>query len=546
MKEKNEDYNQNFIPKTENKNEKSKTEHKLIFENGNIIKNSFNKNDSINKDNFIDVSQSQILPNKDNYSINATNVKNDLQTSSTNFRKNYLHHHHKKRLKVNLTEEEEIYYYNLFESLDTKNIGKLDSVPASSFLKKSGLSKHILKEIWLMIAKYSINHITRDEFYAALRLIALAQNNMPYTEESIEKNTPIPPLPSFKYKIKMNDRIIYKLTENNKQAFRRLFEKSKINKTDPDIISRKALDIWKSANTSDDYIRKIASILTPLEKKGHFNLKEFQVANYLISISDKYEIPDKLPMSLFNYLGRGEKNENNNNINKNEEKNVDKNIIDKKNMEECNENIREALRKAKELNKENDIINEKIILSKNKIKNLIEEIQNLEKEQDIIKQKLNSIYNGCSELIDFLDKNRNNVTAENKNININNNNVNYNQNNNMIEDNNNMIENNNNDIKINKGIQNKEKLEQKENVNKLNILHKIEKEEININNEKEREKENNNGLINNNNINEFMPINQNNNEQNGENDKNKKDIINKTFDFNENKFQCNRTRICLS
>ena len=458
MKEKNEDYNQNFIPKTENKNEKSKTEHKLIFENGNIIKNSFNKNDPISKDNFIDISQSQILPNKDNYSINATNVKNDLQTSTTNFRKNYLHHHHKKRLKVNLTEEEEIYYYNLFESLDTKNIGKLDSVPASSFLKKSGLSKHILKEIWLMIAKYSINHITRDEFYAALRLIALAQNNMPYTEESIEKNTPIPPLPSFKYKIKMNDRIIYKITENNKQAFRRLFENSKINKTDPDIISRKAIDIWKSANASDDFIRKIASILTPLEKKGHFNLKEFQVANYLLAIRDKYEIPDKLPMSLFNYLGRGEKNENNNNINKNEEKNVDKNIIDKKNMEECNENIREALRKAKELNKENDIINEKIILSKNKIKNLIEEIQNLEKEQDIIKQKLNSIYNGCSELIDFLDKNKNNVTAENKNININNNNINNNRN-----DNNNMIENNNNnDIKINKGIQNKEKLEQKE------------------------------------------------------------------------------------
>ena len=83
-----------------------------------------------NKNNFIDLSQSQILPNKDNFTINATNMKNDLQTSSINFKKNYLHHHHKKRLKVNLTEEEEIYYYNLFESLDTKNIGKLDSVPA--------------------------------------------------------------------------------------------------------------------------------------------------------------------------------------------------------------------------------------------------------------------------------------------------------------------------------------------------------------------------------------------------------------------------------
>ena len=43
---------------------------------------------------------------------------------------------------------------------------------------------------------------------------------MPYTEESIIKNSPIPPLPSFKYKIKMNDRIIYKISENNKKAFK--------------------------------------------------------------------------------------------------------------------------------------------------------------------------------------------------------------------------------------------------------------------------------------------------------------------------------------
>ena len=44
--------------------------------------------------------------------------------------------------------------------------------------------------------------------------------------------------------------------------------------------------------------------------------------------------------------------------------------------------------------------------SKNKIKNLIENIQNLEKEQDIIKEKLTFIYNGCSDLIDFLEKNK--------------------------------------------------------------------------------------------------------------------------------------------
>ena len=49
---------------------------------------------------------------------------------------------------------------------------------------------------------------------------------------------------------------------------------------DDTIISRKALNIWKSTNDLDDFIRQIASILTPLEQKCHYNLKEFQVATY--------------------------------------------------------------------------------------------------------------------------------------------------------------------------------------------------------------------------------------------------------------------------
>ena len=428
MKENNQESNQIYNPytgKTENQKENSKVQHQTIVENGiNNINNFYDTNTNNDKDNnFTDLSLSQIISSKkDNFTINNPKMKNDLQ-ASTDFKKtNIIHHHHKKKLKVNLTEDEEIYYYNLFESLSTNNnLNKLDSVLASSFLKKSGISKHVLKEIWLMVVKYSTSHITREEFYIILRLIALAQNNMPYTEESIKNNTPIPPLPSFKYKIKMNDRIIYKISENNKKAFKRIFESNKANKNDTNIISRKVIEIWQVANTSDDLIRKIAAVVTPLEIKGHFNLKEFQVANYLLSISDKYEIPNKLPMSLFNYLGRGEKKENNNDINvninlnnNNEEKKINENMLNKMKIEECNQYISDAIKKAKELTKENDIINEKINESKNKIKNLMENIQNLEKEQEFIKQKLNFIFNGCSNLINFLENNK-----DNTNININ-------------------------------------------------------------------------------------------------------------------------------
>ena len=443
MKENNEESNQIYNPytgKSENQNDKTKYQPKEIFENGNNLKKLYDTNNTNKKENnYSDLSLSQIITTKkDNLTINNEKIKNDLQTISS--KKTQVHHHHKKKLNINFTEEEEIYFYNLFESLDTNNLNKLDSVIASTFFKKSGLPKHVLKEIWLMVVKYSTSHITREEFYIILRLISLAQNNLPYTEESINNNTSqiSLPLPSFKYKIKMSSRIIYKLTENNKIAYKRLFDNNKDNKDDIDIIARKAITIWQSTNVSDDFIRKISTIITPLEKKGHFNLKEFQVANYLFAISDKYEIPDKLPLSLFNYLGRGAKNENDL-INENEMNKIDKKILDKNNLEECNEYIRNALKKAKELNKENDIINEKIMESKNKIKNLIENIQNLEKEQDVIKEKLAFIYNGCSDLIDFLEKNKNNMAIGNKNKD----NINNINNINSVYFNNNMIENNN-------------------------------------------------------------------------------------------------------
>ena len=511
MKENNEESNQIYNPytgKTENKNDKKKYQQKEIFENGNNLNNLYNTNNNEKDNNYIDLSLSQIITTKkDNMTINNEKIKNDLRTISS--KKTHVHHHHKKKLTVNFTEEEEIYFYNLFESLDTNNLNKLDSVLASTFFKKSGLPKHVLKEIWLMVVKYSTSHITREEFYIILRLISLAQNNLPYTEESINNNTaPIAlPLPTFKYKIKMNNRIIYKLTENNKIAYKRLFDNNKANKDDVDIVARKAITIWQSANVSDDSIRKISSIITPLEKKGHFNLKEFQVANYLFAISDKYEIPDKLPLSLFNYLGRGEKSENDLS-NKNEMNKIDKKILDKNNLEECNEYIRNALQKAKELNKENNIINEKIMESKNKIKNLIENIQNLEKEQDTIKEKLNFIYNGCSDLIDFLEKNKNNMTQDNKskeNININNINNNHNNHNNSIDFKDNMIDDDNkeknqiknenivDDNKKNNFFLNNEKKENKE-INKEQNIPIFESNQFN--NKEENAKDKNNGQIN--------------------------------------------------
>ena len=64
------------------------------------------------------------------------------------------------------------------------------------------------------------------------------------------------------------------------------------------------MEIWKRNTTSDFTIKKVANSLKPLEKKGFLNLREFQVANHLLSICNCREIPIPLPNCLLKFLGR--------------------------------------------------------------------------------------------------------------------------------------------------------------------------------------------------------------------------------------------------
>ena len=391
-----------------------------------------NSNDIFERpnNNLINSYNSQFIPN-----ISSQNllIKHNKKSTSNGRKKS----HKKKILRVKLTEDEDIYYNNIFESLDNKNIGKLDSKEAAEFLKKSGLSRNILKTIWLIASKSSISFIERDEFYAALRLIALAQNNFPYTEESVEKNTPIPPLPHFKYKIKVdNERIIFKMSQNNKIKYQKLFDDSKENKFDNNISVQKAIILWKTMDADDELIKKIIGLLNPLEQKGFLNLKEFQVGSHIIQKNDKYEIPSELPLSLCQYLGRNEKRIHNkdkniynphnividnsvDNLNEQNSISVDekyinenrtdisKNLYNKFNEEDYSLYIVEIMKRVNKLKAENDIVDEKLSLAKNKMNYLFEEINGLQKQRNIIQEKLIYINRECLNIIDIITKNKN-------------------------------------------------------------------------------------------------------------------------------------------
>ena len=359
-----------------------------------------------------------------------------------------------KKLRVQMTKDEQMLYSKLYNMLDNNGLGRILAKNAANFMKSSNLKKEVLKEIWLIAAQESNTYLLREEFYIAMRLIALAQNNMPFSAQNIEMNSPIPPLPNFNFNNNNqnnndnnqsnnfnnnqsnnfnNNQNIYEISEKEKIFLKKIFD----NKKEPNverITAHNSIIFWKSNNADDNAIRTVASIIKPLENKGFFNLKEFQVACHLISLSKKMPLPQKLPDTLINYLGRNNNNFNHNNFNdySNSRMNTNTNMtqfftnnnsnlndsnftiqskqlsnspftnnnnLDSNNKIDNGDNrIQELLRKEEDLTKKSNILNIQINSAKDKINDLLKEIELIQKRQDNINSELNLLRQECNNL----------------------------------------------------------------------------------------------------------------------------------------------------
>ena len=391
----------------------------------------------------------------------------------------------KKRLYVKLTQEEKGYFSNLFQLVDAQGLGKLKNKDAANFMKKSGLNKNILKNIFLIASPKCKQYLERDEFYVALRLIALAQNNMPFNEQAIILNKPIPPLPNFNLKkdFLADGDSAFELRDDEKVKYKRIFDINKDGNND-NISAKKAIQMWRSTGVSDNTIQKIADVLKPNEIRGYLNLREFQVATHLINLSDRHEIPTQLPANLKKYLGRNDNANNllnfnlgndinnnnfninnnnqqlaihygnnifsnnnfnnnnnqvfNNNINNNYNNNNNNNFLKNNNMN-MNQNLYSPIQNPNAnsidvLYQKNEILNAKLNDARNKLNTILKEIDDMQNEQTNIKNQINMIK----------DKNVN-ISSNVPNININNNTNNININNNT----NNINNSGNNNYNIN-------------------------------------------------------------------------------------------------
>ena len=205
------------------------------------------------------------------------------------------------RLSVKITKEEKGYFANLYQMACKDGDTKVEGKEGAAFLKKSNLPRDVLKNIWMIAAQTNLSWLERDEFYVALRLIALAQSNMPYDEKSIMFNEPLPPLPKFDLKIKQE--VVEEDWSIIPEAYKKydeIFEKYK-DKAFPYVINfQNAYNIFNSAKTSPEIISKAIQLIGLQKPNEGFTKQELIVILHIINKtqSDINKVPVKLPEQL--------------------------------------------------------------------------------------------------------------------------------------------------------------------------------------------------------------------------------------------------------
>ena len=227
-----------------------------------------------------------------------------------------------KKVYIVLNQAEKKYFTKIFDLLDYEKTGKIISKSAIHFIRDSGLKDNIIKEILILASLKDQNKIDKNEFFIILRLIALAQNNIPFNIYSLQRNTPVPPLPIFIFLQKTNLLLkenIFQITGEIEKSYYNIFKEKK--DTRMDYISKlRTILFWNEINPNNISINEnVMKSLEPLKHTNYLNIKEFIVGCYLLYLSKIFKMPIKLPKTILKYLGRdtniNNKNNNNNNNN---------------------------------------------------------------------------------------------------------------------------------------------------------------------------------------------------------------------------------------
>jgi len=94
----------------------------------------------------------------------------------------------REKVRIKLKKEEREFYSKLFDAAKPKGSNKLSGNDAVTFFRKAKVSGEIMKKIWQIAAQTDLSYLDRDEFYVALKLLALAQSGREISLASIQNN----------------------------------------------------------------------------------------------------------------------------------------------------------------------------------------------------------------------------------------------------------------------------------------------------------------------------------------------------------------------
>lgn len=188
---------------------------------------------------------------------------------------------------------EQKYYTSIFAKTDLAGTGKIEGKQAVTLFRTSGVPIQILKQIWSLATPNQEDHLDKNRFFVALKLIALAQEGKPVSIQLLHEKIALPrfegidlPVASDEWEIAGNELVVYENGFN------------KLSGGNGYLTSSESKELLQRTQFAPHVLKKIWT-LVGLDNSHNMNLEQFMVAMQLIAkIRTGVEAPEVLPGSL--------------------------------------------------------------------------------------------------------------------------------------------------------------------------------------------------------------------------------------------------------
>ncbi|OMJ17305.1 Epidermal growth factor receptor substrate 15 [Smittium culicis] len=191
-------------------------------------------------------------------------------------------------------DKESSYFSRLFKVADNTNIGKVIGEDAANFFRKSKLSEEILQKIWLLADTDNKGYLVQDEFNVALKLVSLSQNNLPFSAQNLNSESPLPIFSDISILEPLQQSYNYSIKIEEYNQYKSLFKAN--GGINDSLASDSAKDLLVKSKLSFDLLQKIWSLANP-NSSNFLTLNSFIIAMYFLRRLMNGEITS-LPISI--------------------------------------------------------------------------------------------------------------------------------------------------------------------------------------------------------------------------------------------------------